>query len=237
MTLRYYAPEMPAGGGTVQLSDEEARHAARVMRASPGDQVVLFDGRGCESEAIIASIDKRNCVVLTKPATLIDREPDCEIHLGIAFPKPDRAKELIERLGELGVKRITPLLCDRTQRPPTPSLLIKLRRIVIESCKQSKRNVLMEIDPPVKFPAFVSQRSGGLCLIAHPDGKPIGQAVRDESQSEQASVLIGPEGGFTDVEVERAVASGFQKVGLGQRIYRIETAAAVIAALLSSPQS
>lgn len=233
MTRRYFAPELPSTGGCVQLGDDEARHASRVMRAQVGDSLVLFDGRGNESQAIVQSIDKRRCTVDAAAPVWVNREPEREIHLGIAFPKPERAKEMVERLTELGVQRITPLVCDRTQRPPTESLLAKLRRIVIESCKQSQRNVLMTIDPPVEFQAFITDPTTGIALIAHPEGEPISEIMRDSAASTAARILVGPEGGFTDQEVDRAIEMGYKKIGLGQRIYRIETASTVIAAKLT----
>lgn len=234
MTRRYYAPDLPPSGGLIVLGEDEARHAARVMRAQVGDEIVLFDGRGHQSEATIRSIDKRNCAVQADAPVLVNLEPTCLSHFGIAFPKPDRAKELIERLTELGVNRVTPLVCERTQRPPTDSLLIKLRRIVIESCKQCERNVLMTIDGAISMTEFIGEASGDVRWIAHPDGCEFRSAVQEALESSSASVLIGPEGGFTDNEVALSIESGFQKVGLGKRIYRVETAASVIAATLAN---
>ncbi|QDV43064.1 Ribosomal RNA small subunit methyltransferase E [Stieleria neptunia] len=243
MTRRYYAPDLAPGGGLVPLSDAEASHAARVMRAKVGDVITLFDGCGHESESSIVSIDKRNCVVQAAAAVAIDREPKCRTHLGIALPKPERCKEMIERLTELGVHRVTPLVCQRTQRPPTDSLLTKLRRIVIESSKQCERNVLMTIDAPTSMEAFLAEPRDGVRWIAHPDGKPI-QSLAAQSLAAQslaaeidaatsATVLIGPEGGFSDEEVQTAVDSGYRQIGLAARIYRVETAACVVAAHLA----
>jgi 16S rRNA (uracil1498-N3)-methyltransferase len=229
MTRRYYAPDLPASGGRVELSDEEARHAARVMRAQVGDSMVLFDGCGREAPAVVRAIDKRHCVADAAAPTLVDREPERHVHLAIGFPKPERAKEMVERLTELGVKQVTPLVCDRTQRPPTQSLLEKLRRIVIESSKQSERNLLMQINAPVKFSVFASRPGEGIRWIAHPSGTTVGRTDRFDTP---AVALIGPEGGFTDDEVELAVNSGFQAIGLGHRVYRIETAAGVVATVL-----
>lgn len=234
VTRRYYAPELPDSGGYVQLSDDEARHAARVMRAQVGDPITLFDGQGRECEATIESIDKRNCLVQAGVPAVVDREPRCRSHFGVAFPKPERAKEMVERLTELGVHRLTPLVCDRTQRPPTDSLLAKLRRIVVESSKQCERNVLMEITEPVPLGEFLQQASGDLRLIAHPEGSQLHAAIPHSAEPSTACVLIGPEGGFTDPEVTEAVRSGYVTVGLGTRIYRVETAASVIAAWLAS---
>ncbi|WP_182871151.1 RsmE family RNA methyltransferase [Rhodopirellula sp. JC639] len=248
MTRRYYAPDLPTAGGTLALSDEEASHAARVMRAKAGDTITLFDGRGHESRATITAIDKRNCVVEAGSAVAVNREPSCRMRFGIALPKPDRAKELIERLTELGVHRVTPLVCNRTQRPPTESLLSKLQRIVIESSKQCERNVLMSIDASMPIDAFLAESHAtkphatkphatrphaGACWIAHPDGRPIRTAAAECQDATTATVLIGPEGGFSDEEVHWAIESGFEQVGLGARIYRVETAACVLAAHLA----
>ncbi|PAY21203.1 16S rRNA methyltransferase [Rhodopirellula sp. SM50] len=233
MTRRYYAPDLAPGGGLVPLSDDEAGHAARVMRAKVGDVITLFDGCGHESEASIVSIDKRKCVVEAAAAVAIDREPKCRTQLGIALPKPERCKEMIERLTELGVHRVTPLVCQRTQRPPTDSLLTKLRRIVIESSKQCERNVLMTIDAPIPMEAFLAESRDGTGWIAHPDGRPIHTATSGIDTAAGIRALIGPEGGFTDEEVQAAVDSGYEPIGLGARIYRVETAACVVAAHLA----
>lgn len=233
MTRRYYAPDLPAAGGLIQLSDEEAGHAARVMRAQIGDSIELFDGRGNQADGTIQSISKRNCTVSALPSRLIDREPICQSHFAIALPKPERSKELIERLTELGVHRITPLVCTRTQRPPTDSLLTKMRRIVVESSKQCERNRLMVIDDPVKMEPFVAGNYEGDKWIAHPDGPMISSKVASRSAGRNATILVGPEGGFSDEEVALAKDSGFEPVGLGKRIYRIETAACAIAAMLA----
>lgn len=215
----------------VVLASEEAQHAAKVMRARPGEAVTLFDGHGYESEAVIETIDKRNCVVQAQPAVHVDRESPRQLHLGVALPKPDRAKEMIERLTELGVQRVTPLHCQRTQRAPSDALLGKLRRLVIESSKQCGRNQLMEIAEPLTVAQMVERDDGGRRLLAHPGGGVLSELLG--SSDAQVCVLIGPEGGFTDGEVGDAVGGGFELVGLGRRIYRIETAATVIAARLS----
>lgn len=227
MTRRYFVPELTMSGGVVRLDEDEARHAARVMRVQVGESITLFDGRGHECEAIVSSIDKRHCIVESAVPVAVDREPTRKVQLAIALPKPDRAKELIERLTEQGVQRVTPIVCQRTQRPPSESLLTKLRRCVIESSKQCGRNVLMMIDDPVAFGEAVDLSGGEWRWLAHPDGESPKADGGLAADSGSASVLIGPEGGFTEEEVACAVDAGFRKVGLGKRIYRIETAAVV----------
>ncbi|MFG0289926.1 MAG: RsmE family RNA methyltransferase [Rhodopirellula sp. JB044] len=159
MTRRYYAPDLLTQQPLVELPSEEATHAARVMRVQVDDEVELFDGKGNQAVATVNFVDRRQCVCRSEKPEVVDREPSVYLELAIALPKPDRAKEMIERLTELGVARVQPLVCERTQRPPADSLLGKLERIVIESCKQSGRNQLMSIAPVMKFRKWIESGS------------------------------------------------------------------------------
>ncbi len=229
MTRRYYVPDLTTG--LVAMPTEEAQHAIRVMRVQVGDGVTLFDGQGRQCEAQVVAIGRNECQCDAAAIELVDREPACEIHLGIALPKPDRAKELIERLTELGVARVTPVTAARTQRPTSDSVLEKLRRGVVEACKQSGRNRLMTIDDSVSSSEFFSAHSGAsVCIIAHP--MDVATSIVDLRGNPTVTAAIGPEGGWTDDEVATAIAAGFQGVNLGDRIYRIETAAVAIASVL-----
>jgi 16S rRNA (uracil1498-N3)-methyltransferase len=236
MTRRYFVPEL-AVAGLISLSTEEAQHAIRVMRVQVDDHVTLFDGRGHQCEATVVGIGRNECQCVAGDVTAVDREPDCEVHLGIALPKPDRARELIERLTELGVTSVTPIMAARTQRGPSESVLEKLRRGVIEACKQSGRNRLMTVHEPVNASEFFasnvlgSDSGASVCIIAHPTPSSVSLAKFHGRPSVTAA--IGPEGGWTDEEVAMATGAGYQSVDLGKRVYRIETAAAVIAVVLT----
>ena len=230
MTRRYFHPDLPAAGGLIQLADDEAQHATRVMRVEIGDKIILFDGRGNEAEAEIISATRRECHCRSEPALAVDRESSTRLHLAIALPKPDRAKELIERLTELGVDTVTPIVGARTQREPSASLIEKLRRAVIEASKQCARNRLLAVQDPVSLADFLSNiDKAATRWVAHPTGAEILSPGRNSNQNLIA--LVGPEGGWTDEEVEESLANGFEAVSLGKRILRIETAAALIAAI------
>lgn len=231
MTRRYFVPDLPILGGLVGLPKVEAQHASRVMRVQVGDELVLFDGRGNEAIARFVHVGRKECHCQAEAAQKIDREPQREIHLAIALPKPDRSRELIERLTEMGVRSLTPLIAQRTQRPPTDSLLAKIRRGVIEACKQSGRNQLMDVRVPMRADAFFSTCDSGTKWIAHPA---MNRLSRDIAPSGTFHVAIGPEGGWTDEEVKFAILHSFKAVDLGERIYRIETAATTFAAILAT---
>jgi len=231
MTRRYFAPELPVAGGNLTLSETESQHALRVMRVGVGDPVTLFDGCGNESQGTVTELGRKECHCNVEPPIAVCRELGRSIHLAIALPKPDRARELIERLTELGVETITPIVAQRTQRPPTESLLDKLRRGVIEASKQCGRNVLLKIAPITTFSEFLATDQTGVLWIAHPDCKE--NSIELIRETRKAVVLIGPEGGFSDGEVEQATEGGYVTIGLGRRIYRVETAATSLASILA----
>lgn len=254
MTRRYYVPDLRTQAPVVQLPDEEASHASRVMRVQTGDRIELFDGCGHQADAEVVTVSKRECVVRCDAIEAVDREPSVAIDLAIGLPKPDRAKEMIERLTELGVARVFPIVFERTQRPPKDNFLDKLRRIVIESCKQSGRNVLMTIESPTDFASFAetiaannsisdegdAPSSWQRVLVAMPDSPPLNATDVNQNDTGQSVAngrprtlaLIGPEGGLSDAEHQRCIDIGAESIGLGRRILRIETAAAIVAARL-----
>lgn len=235
MTKRYFVPDLSATGGSVALPPTEAQHATRVMRVKVGDDVELFNGLGLQAAARIIEIGRNRCVCGTEHATLVDREPKRLVNMAIALPKPERAKELVERLTELGIKHITPLVAERTQRPPSESNMDKLRKVVIEACKQSGRNHLMEFGPVSTAKDYFQADRVGEKFIAHPD--PDAQSIRSHFSSDDhpaIHVAIGPEGGWSESEYQSATTNGFQSINLGKRIYRIETAAVAVAAILVS---
>jgi len=211
------------------LQGAEARHLATVIRATPGDRVVLFCGDGAEYPAIVTSIAKRNVTLDVGAPNRPDRELPFRLEVAVAFPKSDRGDFLIEKLTELGATRVVPLISQRSVVRPR---LEKLRRAVIEASKQCGRNVLMEIVPAMEWKQYFSHSTiSRIRLIAHPNeqinaAKPpnLGQPYED------MAIAIGPEGGWADEEINCAIKSGWQVVGMGPRILRIETAAIALTA-------
>ncbi len=231
MTRRYFAPHLPSDGGSVPIDEAEVHHALHVMRIKPGERVELFDGTGRQATATVEVVGRREVICNAQSTVVIDRENSVHIELGIAMPKGDRSKELIERLTELGVNRLVPLHCRRTQWAVSETMIPKWHRMVIEACKQCGRNRLMEITQPISFNDWTSQPSierNASRRIAHPTGDEPFEVSRTEP-SQAVSIAIGPEGGFTDDEVAASENNGWQRLNLGRRIYRIETAAIVAA--------
>jgi 16S rRNA (uracil1498-N3)-methyltransferase len=235
MSYRYFVDE-PISPGRVVLAGREAHHLIHVMRAVPGMQVVLFDGGGAEFPAVVQQID-RNTVVLSAPLRKeIHRELTLDITLGVALPKGERQKWLVEKATELGVTRIVPLRTQHAVAQPVAQALVRLRRIVVESSKQCGRNRLMQICEPQNWSSYVEHSTGTKCrLLAQPEGFHKGPhlPIPDELPA-RVLLAVGPEGGFAGQEIAQAVLVGWHTVDLGPRVLRIETAALVLAALVAS---
>ena len=153
--------------------------------------------------------------------------------LGVALPKGDRQRWLIEKAVELGVTRLVPLLTVRGVAEPNPAALSRLSRYVIEASKQCGRNRLLEIAAPLRFDQYCCQADPVACLLLAafgPDAVPLAQLASFDA-ARGVWLAVGPEGGFTDEEL--AAAASWRRVSLGPRVLRVETAAVALVAFLS----
>ncbi len=223
MSQRFFV-ENSIQSESVSLTGTEAHHLIHVMRSKVGDDVTLFDGGGAEYSASIASIGRAQVELAIGQRLEIDRELPAQVTLGVALPKGDRQRWLVEKATELGVAVLVPLVTTRGVAQPTGKAISRLERAVIESSKQCGRNRLMQVGPPQPFDQFVTESNQQCRLLAHPAGSRQ-LADCDVASAESIAVAIGPEGGFADDEVASAVSAGWEIVDLGPRILRIETAA------------
>ncbi|TWT75626.1 Ribosomal RNA small subunit methyltransferase E [Posidoniimonas polymericola] len=226
MSDRFFCEE-PVTGDSALLSGAEAHHLLHVMRAKAGDAITLFDGSGAEFDAEVATASRSSVEARVLARREVDRERPRPLVLAVALPKGDRQKVLVEKLTELGVSRLIPLVTERTVAKLSGGALDKLRRGVIEASKQCGRNVLMTIDEPMSFAdAIGAAPENANRLVAHP-----GEAEADAGpDAAELWRLVGPEGGFTDAEVAAAEAAGWSRASLGRAILRTETAAIALAA-------
>lgn len=221
-----YTPGVPCG---VTLQGDEGHHAARVMRVGEGDALTLFDGSGWEFDAEVLSVGRGEVRLSVTGGAEVDREAPVRLTVGVAMPKGDRQKVLVEKLTELGVARLTPLRTERGVAQPKAAAIDKLRRLVVEASKQCGRNRLLQIDEPSDLAEFLAGTEADARLFAHPGTEPLSI----EPTCESIAVAIGPEGGFSGAEVEAALAAGWRPWSLGKSVLRIETAAIAAAARLA----
>ena len=231
MSERFFITTQPAGDRAV-LEGDEARHLTRVLRAKVGDTVSLFDGRGREWPARVASLGRDRVELDTTEPTVDPVPVAIPLTLAVALPKGDRQKWMVEKLTELGAARLVPLETTRGVAEATASAQARLERVVIEACKQCGRNTLMEIAAGHPLERLLAEVPDGACVvIAHPGGTPLDVAAIPTTATEIIA-LVGPEGGFTDEELGVADRAGVIRISLGPHILRVETAAIALAARL-----
>ncbi|MFL5240746.1 MAG: RsmE family RNA methyltransferase [Gemmataceae bacterium] len=246
MAERYYV-NSPLTESPINLGGPEAHHLATVCRIRRGDQVYLFNGDGKQYLADIVDASRRSVSLEIVKAEQPQRELPFFLEVAAPLPKGDRATFLVEKLTELGVTRFVPLRTARSVVNPREAKLDKLQRTVIEASKQCGRNVLMQIEPVIDWTVYCSRSAlPSQKLLAHPpdtgnqpnpDAKTGCQDVRsslfswsDRATDRRIVLAVGPEGGFTEEEVAQGHLAGWNHVGLGPRILRVETAALVLAA-------
>lgn len=238
MSERFFL-ETPPAGGRATLRGDEARHLTRVMRASVGDQVELFDGAGHAWNAAVRQIGRAevDLEILGDGTNDEDHQPGAgTLTIAAALPKGDRQKWMVEKLTELGCGRLIPLITTRGVAEATPSAIARLTRASLEACKQCRRNRLLAVSEPKTLAAVIADRpTGTQGLLADAAGEPAGTLLA--SRADDYLALIGPEGGFTDDERGTALTAGFHAVCLAPHILRVETAAVALAAIAATRAS
>jgi 16S rRNA (uracil1498-N3)-methyltransferase len=220
MSERFYI-NWPLAPGPVALQGPEAHHLATVCRLRPGDAVCLFNGDGHEYPARVVRAARRDVELEVVERLSPERELPFRLEVAAPLPRGDRAQFLVEKLTELGVARFVPLSTRRSVVHPRETKLEKLQRYVIEASKQCGRNVLLEVAGLAEWEEYCRRADlPGRRYLGQPGGVSVATVGGGESVW-----AVGPEGGFTEEEVELALAAGWQAVSFGPRILRVETAA------------
>ena len=230
MADRFYTSFALSPGPAV-IQGPEAHHLAAVRRFRAGDRVILFNGDGCEYPAEVVAVDRKSVALQVVAIENPQRELGSRLEVAAPLPKSNRSDFLIEKLTELGVTDFIPLRTKRSVVHPHGAKLDRLRRAVIEASKQCGRNVLMRIGE-------LSDWSDYCCQAALPSARWLGHttgvdAMPDTSRRADVAVAVGPEGGFTEAELESAWTAGWKSVSLGPRVLRVETAAIALAVFAS----
>ena len=233
---RIYAPCALAPGALLSLRDTAAHHLARVLRATVGDHVIVFND-GVEFSAVIARIDKHGVTVKLETGSAVDRESPLTCVLAQAISSGERMDMTLQKAAELGVRAVQPLYSERSIVRLDAARAVKRlehwREVMISACEQCGRNVV----PAVAHPQSVIEWLGALPARRHDELRILlspqaAQRLADLAQPADTILLAGPEGGFTEVESTLAHARGFIALKLGPRVLRTETAAlAALAAL------
>ena len=194
-----------------------------VLRLKTGDIVILCDGMGTESEAIIESLDKRSASLAIIDPQQVDREAKNKITLYTSILRRENFEIVVQKATEIGVTKIVPLLSERTVK--TGFNQIRLQKILQEASEQSGRTVLPTLAEPMKFEDAITSVDPKTTVLF--DGS--GSAFK--SKPTTVNLFVGPEGGFSDREVAIASEAGCTIASLGELTLRAETAAIVVSYL------
>ena len=219
----FYTPDIVV---KKELPEEEAAHCVRVLRLSQGDEILLTDGFGCFYKAEITNISGKRCLFEVKEC--VPQAPLWTGHLHIAMAPTknmDRTEWFTEKATEIGFDELSFLNCRYSERKVIKKE--RIEKILVSAVKQSLKATMPVLNEMTDFNKFVSRDFKGQKFIAHCyEGEKL--LLKDILRSgEDALVMIGPEGDFSEEEVAKAIAAGFQPVSLGKSRLRTETAALV----------
>src|SRR6266700_3563747 len=224
------------------VEGEAHRHLARVLRARAGDTLTLFDGQGHEVDAVVVAVEReRTTLALGAPRTAAPAAGARPVLLQ-SLARGERMDWIVQKTTELGVAEIIPVAAERSvARVPAreaPARRARWEKIAREAARQCGRADVPTIGEPAALAAALQhwrdekREDAGVAafvLWEGSQGRPLRAALAADTRA--VTLLVGPEGGFTDAEVALAQSSGFQVAGLGPRILRVETAAVVAVAL------
>jgi 16S rRNA (uracil1498-N3)-methyltransferase len=231
---RIYTQSPLTENSQLQLEAEPSKHLAKVLRMKSGDSLTIFNGGGEAFSASILSANKGSVVVEVGSGLNEDLESALSIHLGIAVSRGDRMDWVVQKATELGVTEITPLFTERTEvKLAGERAQKKLRhwqQITINACQQCGRNRLPITHPITELGAWHSGVEADCKLVLHHRASPLDYGSAPTS----IALLVGPEGGLTEIEIESAEQVGFQSLRLGPRVLRTETAPLAAIAILQA---
>lgn len=220
-------------GQTCLLADDAANHVGRVLRMQADQALELFNGDGNNYQALIVEVGKKTVTVVINSVAANPVESPLRIHLGQGISRGDRMDFAIQKAVELGVAEITPLFTERCGVKLDAERAEKKReqwqKIVISACEQSGRSMVPVVNPLNNLDKWLGQDTKELKLTLDPWAK---DTIKTLTQAQAVRLVIGPEGGFSDKEVQQTEQAGFTAVQLGPRVLRTETAALTAIAAL-----
>jgi 16S rRNA (uracil1498-N3)-methyltransferase len=225
---RVYIPPERITGTEIPLQTKEARYLLTVLRLVAGDAVTIFDGEGQEYRSELREDDEQGVYLAIQEELHPKRESPLRITLGQGLLKGDKMKFVIQKATELGVEAIVPLITARSipivEEEREALRLQRWERIAQEAAKQSGRTVVPGIGPIQEFADFLAASAGARIMFWEGEPTPLRKIANQIDPQQGLTLLIGPEGGFSEEEVLAAQAQGFIVAGLGERVLRAETA-------------
>jgi 16S rRNA (uracil1498-N3)-methyltransferase len=227
----FYLAEIPSAANDLVLPEETSKHIVSVLRMQEGDELQLTNGQGTIVRASILKAHKKNCTLnaIEILQSVDSRKP---VTLAISLLKnPSRFEWMLEKVTEIGIHAVIPLISQRTERQHFRA--DRMKNIMVSAMLQSQQSWLPEIMEPVAFAEVLKMGSFENKYIAHCLPEKRSTLSQETGSASSSIILIGPEGDFSPSEISAAIEQGYKPVTLGDTRLRSETAGIVAATLLS----
>ncbi|MDG1065589.1 MAG: 16S rRNA (uracil(1498)-N(3))-methyltransferase [Luminiphilus sp.] len=232
--IRLHTKQSLEEGNNVQLEAEAAHYLVKVLRVRVGDTITLFNGSGLDWRCAITEVQKRAVTLAVGSAANPDTESLLKTHLGLCLSKGDRFDWAIQKATEAGVTTITPLYSDRVDvKLPSdriPKRIAHWQQIVRSACEQCGRTVVPQVFDPTPLSNWAQEQVAETKLFLHHRET----AALPETRPSSVALLVGPEGGLSDIDRDHATDAGFVGVKFGPRVLRTETAPLVALSILGA---
>jgi len=228
----FYNPHITPETKQITFDKTESRHIIRVLRKKLGDQLFITNGKGVLFISEISIADDKKCLVNIISVNEKSKSWDYYLHIAIAPTKNmDRFEWFLEKATEIGIDEITPIICERSERKIIKSE--RLEKIIESAMKQSLKFHLPKLNPLISFNDFVNKDFKGDLFIAHCEKTNRKKLIKNLTPNHKTTILIGPEGDFSLLEIEKAFQRNYIPVTLGESRLRTETAGVVAANMIS----
>lgn len=231
---RFYIEAELNTGNTIELTESVFHHWVRVLRAKEQEQAIFFNGKGGEYRVTLTEINKKNAFVSVDHFEPADRTPPFKVVLGQVMSKGDRMDYAIQKATELGVTTIQLLTSERCEMrlkyDRDQKKIDHWQSVAIAACEQCGMNIVPEILAPLALTEWVSSELPQARLVLAPNKDQNNVLLNSEPD---LALLIGPEGGLSEAEIETANQNHFQSWCIGDRVLRTETAPVVALSILN----
>ena len=222
----FFNPRLQQGDKQVQFPKDESKHIVKVLRKQIGDQLLVTNGKGILFITRLINNNHNKCLAEIESIKTEEKRP-YKIHIAIApTKKNDRFEWFLEKATEIGIDKISPIICDHSERKVVK--LDRFERILQSALKQSLQYNMPELAAPISFQEFINQENTDDCFIAHCEEDEEKNPLKKNIELHQNyTILIGPEGDFSSEEIKTAIQKNYHPVSLGKNRLRTETAAIV----------
>lgn len=235
---RFYIPNPRIENGLLKIEGDEVKHIRKVLRLKTGDEILVFDGLGKEFEGTIVEEGRSSVMVKIQDMLSPKRDSPLEVTLAQSLLKGEKMDYLIQKATELGVKEIIPFFSSRSVPLLEKSRSLKRHhrweKIAVEAAKQCGRGVVPKIESLQTYSGMLHAASADQLrlILWERDGIKLRDMLEGSKERRKVFFMIGPEGGFSQDEIEKAERVGFIAVTLGRRILRAETASLCFLSIL-----